>query len=165
MELSTADCNTVQKLCRKLDAAKQLTTSLELSDYVYFTYKLLCERDFFPSTVEKLASFRKKELQNLKPSQKDALKQTLEAETEKAVQEVKGIVKETKTLHGKRLPADPQNCVRKLTESMARSERKIKVLEIELGNMHYARKVLEWVQTADAFAQQMPRAKKRQRVF
>jgi hypothetical protein len=48
---------------------------------------------------------------------------------------------------------------------MARSERKIKVLEIELGNMHYARKVLEWVQTADAFVQQMPRAKKRQRVF
>jgi hypothetical protein len=160
MELSYANGGTIIDLSKKLLAAKTLTIHLDASNTKVFHDTLLSSKSFFPLTFNKYSALSCKNLDQLKPKQKNELKDLLASEIKPIAEEANLKAQQSKTIHGEVLPADLGACLHSLADMRDEKILKIRKLEKEIEEVIFGRTLVELMQENNDIIECLQPAKK-----
>ena len=162
MELS-ADISPYD-LSDPLNGARLMLNALDKRDSRSFQTSLIRNTDHFPLTQAKYDALDQRPVSKLAASKLSQLREALETDIQPLVARVHVEGQQTKTVYGEALPADLDQCLKKLEEIRARKKREIHKLEEEIDIIGGALSTVEQIKKNQTIAETLSSAVKKQKI-
>ena len=162
MELS-ADISPYD-LSGPLDGARLMLAALDKRDSRSFQTSLGRNKDHFPLTKAKYDALDQRPVSKMTASKLSQLREALESDIQPLVAKVHVEVQQSKTVYGEALPADLDQCSKKLEEIRARKKREIHKLAEEIDIIAGAVSTVELIKKNQSVAETLSSAVKKQKI-